>query len=525
MKKTLFTHSLRSLLVGGTLLASTLSYSTDAVSAEKEKTSITIYSKAGPGGISPNLYRPVMGQNNYVHYNQIPGYAMVRKEHNITLDTKRSEYSLTDVAAFIDPTTVSFKSLTAPQSTSVLEQNFMFDLVSLDKLAARFIDKDISFDKHRGGNQPNETISGKLLSVLNNQLIVQKNDGTITSTYANAATFPSLPGEFYTKPTLKWDLYTDTIGDHRVETSYQTDGITWWADYNAVYSDGADANHGFLDLGAWVSILNKSGGGYDDAKLKLVAGDVHRATAPARQAQMMRKEMAYMDTASSNVAGFEEKSFFEFHLYTLGRPTSIPDNSTKQLELFPKVNKVPVEKKIVYYGADKNMRFYGGMNQNRNFGVTGNKKVDVYIEFKNEKEHGLGMPLPAGKLRVSKLDSDDGSLEFIGEDNLDHTPKNEKVLLKLGSAFDIVGERKQLNFNVNHKQKYLTETYEVTLRNHKNESVDVIVKEPVYRGANWTIYNQTAAYDKIDAHNIQFPVTIPKDGEKKVSYTVKYTWE
>ena len=516
-------HSLlkKSIAVGAALLT----LSTTSALAADAKTSVTIYSKSGPGGIQPHLYRPVVGQHHYIHYNQIPGYAMVRTEQDITLSKNRSTFNLTDVAAYIDPTTVSFKSLTDPKGTSVLEQNFMFDLVSLNKLAERYVDKKISFEKHMNGNKPNEVISGTLLSAYNGQLVVQSDAGDIVSSHANNAIFPNLPEGFYTKPTLVWDIYTKKPGKHRIETSYQTDGITWWADYNATFKEGKDANSGFLDLGAWVSILNKSGGSYEDAKLKLIAGDVNRAPqAHGRSRMMAKRAMVASNMAASAPAGFSQKSFFEFHLYTLGRDTTIPNNSTKQVELFPKANSIPIKKKFVYYGADQNIRYYGGTNQSRDYGTKSNKKVDVYIEFKNEKEKGLGIPLPAGKIRVNKLDEADGSLEFIGEDTIDHTPKNEKVLLKLGSAFDIVGERKQLDFKVNHSRKFMNETYEIVLRNHKEEAVDIIVKEPLYRAANWTIHNQTHGYKKVDAHNIEFEVTIPKDGEKRISYVVHYTW-
>lgn len=492
---------------------------------ENDETSITIYSKTGSGSVSPNLYRPIIGQYYIPHYNQIPGYAIVRTKKDIDLKIGRNTYNLTDVAAYIDPTTVSFKSLTNPKGTTVLEQNFMFDLVSLNKLAERYIGKEISFEKNKSGNKPDVTIEGTLISALNGQLVVEQSNGNIVSTHANAVTFPKLPEGFFSKPTLVWDINNNKAGKHNIEVSYRTDGITWWTDYNAIYSDGENANKGYLDIGAWVSILNKSGGSYKNAKLKLVAGDVNRVQ-PASSPRYARKmSMAMMDGGMKNeVSGFSQKSFFEFHLYTLGRKTSIPENSTKQVELFPKATKIPVDKKLVYYGADKNLRYYGSINSSRNYGTTSNKKVDVYLEFKNEKENGLGIPLPKGKLRVSKLDEADGSLEFIGEDNIDHTPKDEKILIKLGSAFDVVGERKQVNFKVDNYRKYMDETYEITLRNHKDESVDVIVKEPMYRAANWKLFNVSSAYNKINSNTIEFPITIPKDGTKKINYMVRYTW-
>jgi hypothetical protein len=229
--------------------------------------------------------------------------------------------------------------------------------------------------------------------------------------------------------------------------------------------------------------------------------------------------------ARDDVAGFEEKTFFEYHLYTLGRPSSLPDNSTKQIELFPQVAGVPCEKTLVYYGQDQFYWGYGGSPYtDRNYGITGNKKVDTYLSFKNAKEQGMGVPLPAGRVRVSKLDTADGSLEFIGEDRIDHTPRNETILLKLGSAFDVVGERRQVDFSIDTGRKVITEEIEVKIRNRKQEPVRVMVKENLYRWVNWRIVSSSHAYEKQDARTIHIPVTIAADKEAVVRYTVRYTW-
>jgi hypothetical protein len=209
----------------------------------------------------------------------------------------------------------------------------------------------------------------------------------------------------------------------------------------------------------------------------------------------------------------------------LGRPSSLPDNSTKQIELFPQAAGVACEKTLVYYGQAGMYPGYGGSPYtDRNFGVTGNKKVDTYLSFKNTQENGMGVPMPAGRVRVSKLDTADGSLEFIGEDRVDHTPKNETILLKLGSAFDVVGERRQVDFNIDTSRKTMTEEIEVKLRNRKDEPVKVIVKENLYRWVNWKIVSSSTAFEKQDAHTIQIPVTVPADKEVVVRYTVRYTW-
>jgi hypothetical protein len=319
-----------------------------------------------------------------------------------------------------------------------------------------------------------------------------------------------------------WDVNAAKPGAQRTRVTYQTSGITWWADYNITFAEGKNANSGVLDVNAWVSILNQSGATYPDAGLKLVAGDVQRAAPEPTYAMRDRRAMMAAEVAQT---GFAEKAFFEYHLYTLGRKTTLPDNSTKQIELFPPVSKVPADKVLVYYGLPSGFpSFFADPVVDRNLGTEMNKKVDVYLRFKNSKEAGLGMPLPAGRIRVNKLDPADQSLEFIGEDTIDHTPKDEQVLIKLGNAFDVVGERKQTDFKVDINKHTLEESIEVVLRNHKQEPVQVLVKENLFRWLNWQITQSSAKYEKVDARTVQFPVDVAKDGEATVRYTVRYSW-
>ena len=487
-----------------------------------QSTSLTIYSTATPGAIPPEMYRPVMQQAQYGrNLNQsIPGYAVVRQERPLDLPGGRSSIRFADVAALIDPTTVTFVSLTDPDGTHVLEQNYEFDLVSTAKLMARYLDRPITVEQIHGDSV--STISGTLLSTAGG-LILKDVDGRVKviKTYSNVQ-FPKLPGGLITKPTLVWDITTAKPGTHRTRVSYQTTGMTWWADYNIVFTEGADANSGVLDIGAWVSIINQSGAGYEDAKLKLIAGDVHRAAQPEMRMYAMEKGRRRAGAAPQ---GFEEKAFFEYHLYTLGRPTTLPDNSTKQLELFPSAKGVPCEKVLVYYGLERGYRgFFPSPMTDRNFGTQSNKKVDIYLRFKNAKQNNMGMPLPSGRIRVNKLDPADDSLEFIGEDTIDHTPKDEEVLIKMGSAFDVVGERKQLDFKADTTRKWMEEQIEIKVRNHKEEAVKVIVKENLYRWVNWRITEKTHDYEKIDARTVHFPVTIEPDGEVTIRYKVRYSW-
>jgi hypothetical protein len=512
--KPLVLQAVRRMVLGVATLSCVLSaYAADT---RRDDTSITIYSSAAPGAIPPELYRPTPGVG-MPRGMAIPGYAMVRHDRPLTLTAGTSTVRFTDVAAYIDPTTVQFGSLTDAANTRVLEQNFQFDLVGTDKLLSKYIDREVTLERATGDRVT--TLTGTLLSAMDG-LVLRSKDGQIHAVRDyGSIRFGELPGGLITRPTLVWDVAAQRAGEHRTRVSYQTGGITWWADYNLVFSEGANANSGFLDVGAWVSIINQSGATYQDAKLKLIAGDVQRIQPDAPQALGRAKEMM----ASSMDAGFQQKDFFEFHLYTLGRRTTLPDNSTKQIELFEAAKRVPARKVLVYYGAPMHY-FPPEPLIDRNFGVQMNKKVDVYLEFRNEEKVGLGIPLPAGRMRVAQLDKADGSLEFIGEDVIDHTPKNEDVRVRLGSAFDVVGERRQADFRVDSSAKWVEEEIEVRLRNHKKEAVEVIVKENLYRWTNWQILRGTHKHEKEDARTIHIPVRVEKDGETVVRYRVRYTW-
>jgi hypothetical protein len=478
------------------------------------ETSITIYSSAAPGSLSPQTFKS--GGEGYT----VPGYALVRQERDFTFNKGRNTLRLSDVAGQIDPTTVSFESLTDPQNTRVIEQSFEFDLVSTAKLLNKYLDQDISVVQAQG--QTPETVSGTLVGTQGG-LVLKSPEGAVRviNGYSQVK-LPSLPGGLISKPTLVWDIAAEKAGAHKTRYAYQTGGVTWWADYNLIYSEGKDANSCKLEVGSWVTIVNQSGTGYENAKLKLIAGDVQRAQ-PKYAGEMMKARA--MDMAQAAPAGFAEKAFFEYHLYTLGRPASLQNNSTKQIELFPMAHNVDCEKNLVYYGqAGQYFGYYGSPMTDRTFGNQSNKKVDVYLRFKNARDNGLGIPFPAGKVRVSKTDSADNSLEFIGEDVIDHTPRDETLQIKLGSAFDVVGERKQTDYRIDTNAKWIEEEIEIRVRNQKDEPVSVIVKENLYRWTNWSITKKTQNFEKQDARTIHFPVRIAKGGEAVIRYTVRYTW-
>jgi hypothetical protein len=488
---------------------------TSIIHADESKTNLTIYSTVDPGSISPELYRPTLnGQVNY----SIPGYAIIRDRQEMDLKEGTNKINFPGVATYIDPTTVSLKSLTDPNGTRVLEQTYFFDLANKQALLAKYLGQEITVEQFQ--NDHLVSFTGKLINS-NDGLILQNDDKLTSINHYSNIRFTNLPG-IITKPTLTWNIVAQKSGKQQMEIAYQTSGITWWADYNAIFTDTEDASKGFLSLSAWVSIINKSGANYENANLKLVAGHV-KSIKNNRHAPMAM--MAIKATNNTETAGFSERAFFEYHLYTLERTITLPDNTTKQIELFKSIDKIPVIKQYYYKGAADNP-FYG-INTNRDIGVEGNTKVDVYLKLSNDKKSELGFALPAGRIRVSKIDTGGSAPtpEFIGENVINHTAIDENIIIKIGSAFDMVGERKQVNFNVDNARHIMNETFEITIRNHKNQNVEVTVIEPMNRGENWKILENSSNYEKIDSKTIHFPLVIKKDSEGKIRYTVQYTWQ
>ena len=483
--------------------------------AQPDASALTIYSSQQPGAIAADFYRPVPGAAVPAAAS-VPGYAMVRQDRDVPLTIGRSTLRFTDVAGLIDPTTVTF-TVPAIPGVRVLEQNFQFDLVSTSKLLLRYLDRPITVE--RGVGTETATVSGTLLSAADG-LVLRGSDGSVHALNGySAVKFPELPGGLITQPTLVWDLNSPVAGTQRARVTYQTGGITWWADYNVVFNEGRTANSGLLDLSAWVSVINQSGATFKDARLKLVAGDVNRV-----QPQMVQRgELMQSATAGRTApAGFAEKAFDEFHLYTLGRTTTLPNNSTKQIEIFDQARQIPAKRVLVYdaLGAQT----FGAPYTERDPGFAANTKVETFVEFRNDAASGMGVPLPAGRVRVARVDPADESLEFIGEDAIGHTPKDETVRLKLGSAFDVVGERTQVDFTADANARWAEEEIQIKVRNHKAQSVEVEVREPLYRWSRWKMLMHSHEFQKDSAQLMHFNVTVPKDGEVVVRYRVHYNW-
>ncbi len=422
-------------------------------------------------------------------YNQ--NRALVRDIRSLDLASGTGIVSITDVAAAMDPTSVHFKSATAPDKLAVLEQNYEYDLVGSQKILEKYVDHDIRLVTDKG-----EIMSGKLLSASGEDVVIQDEKGGIRIVKGKSIQnfdFPKLPEGLITRPTLVWQV--DNAGPKKqdVELSYLTGGVNWHAEYVAV----TDAQDKQLDVSGWVSIENHSGTAYRNAKLKLVAGDVN--VVQERAAGGFMEDRAVLKAAAA--PQFEEKSFFEYHLYTLQRRTTVKNNETKQVALFPP-SRTAAQKLFLYDGAS-----YGD-------------KVRVQIEFKNGKKEGLGMPLPKGKVRVYKQDTD-GSLEFIGEDAIDHTPADEKVRLYLGNAFDLTGERVQkATRKVSNRSR--EEDYEIKLRNHKKEAVEIVVSERFW--GDWNLTKQSAPSVKKDSRTAEFKIPVQPNSEAVIQYTVLLSW-
>ena len=431
---------------------------------------------------------------------------LVKDTRTLRLPRGASQLRFMDVAQLIDPTTVHIKSLTSANSLQVVEQSYEYDLLNPQKLLDKYVGRQLTLVLKRVENGSDRLVPVPATLLSNNAGQVWRIENQIVINPTNIAEirFDQLPGDLIAKPTLVWSLNNSGADSQTVEASYLTTGLNWRSDYVVVVNqDDTKA-----DLNGWVTLDNRSGATYRNAELKLVAGDVQRVR------EMAKREMELMRTdqvrAAAAPAQFEEKSFFEYHLYTLQRPTTIKQNETKQISLLSGSG-INVKKELVLYGQQF---YYQGYN---NPGEPVKEKVGVYVEFKNSKENNLGQPLPAGIVRVYKAD-DSGAQQFVGENRIDHTPKDESVRIKLGEAFDVTAERKQTDYKVIARRIW-EYAYEIRIRNHKEQPVTVIVNEPIT--GEWEMISSTFPAQKTAAFAARFSVPVAKDGEAVLSYRVR----
>ncbi|MBW8000863.1 MAG: DUF4139 domain-containing protein [Planctomycetes bacterium] len=425
-------------------------------------------------------------------------FAVVKESRNIEFKKGVNRIEFTDVASAIDPTSVNFKCISAPGAVTILEQNYEYDLVNSQSLLKRYLDKDVTVFLKGSGADTGSEITGKLLASVGNDLILKSKGGGIEIVSKNMVeriSLTQLTGDLVTRPTLIWLADAKEKGSQLCRVTYTTGRINWKADYSAVLND--DENK--LDFSGWVTIDNKSGATYSDADVKLIAGDVRRAV-PARRGGRL-ESLGY---AAAPAKAFEEKAFGEYHMYTLGRKSTINNNQVKQIEFITPAMGVPARKVYVYERSQQA------------------DKVQVRIEFNNKKDVGLGIALPMGKVRVFKKDPADGGLEFLGEDRIDHTPAREKLKLYIGNAFDIVPEHTLVDSNVGKRRR--TETHKIELRNRKSKAVVINVDEKFPSWVNWVITDASQKFVKHDANTARFKVRLKGDSVTVLRYTVNQTW-
>jgi len=433
--------------------------------------------------------------------------ALVRDVRQIHLSPGVFPLHFEDVAASINPATVHFRSLSEPAKLSVVEQNYEYDLLDPQKLLQKYVGKEVTLvraEKDAGSTKWTETKA--LLLSDNNGPVWKIGNEIVTGMGADSYRFPDLPDNLYSRPTLVWTLDNRGANAQKVEAAYLTENMNWKADYVLTVTRDEKA----ADLDGWVTLTNNSGVAYGNAKLQLVAGEIHQV-APAVQAQMMAKAMRVDQAAAAG--NFTQENFSEYHLYSLERRTSIQNNESKQISLLNGTG-VPVEKYLMVEGQTYYYRNPQGI------GNAIPEPVKVYYRFKNEEKGGLGMPLPAGTVRVYQADSK-GGVQFVGEDNIKHTPKDETLKIYIGNAFDVVCERKQTDFKKLASNLYEME-YAITLRNHKAGPVTVEVREPV--GGDWEVVNSNFTPQKLDSTTIGFQVPVEKDGSATLTYRVRVKW-
>lgn len=433
--------------------------------------------------------------------------ALVRDVRTLRLPRGISDLRFMDIAATVNPATVHFRSLSEPARLGVLEQNYEYDLLEPDKLLRKYVGRDVTLMRTRqeDGTTREEAVAARLLS-FNNAPVWQIGKEIVTGFRADHIRFPELPGNLYSRPTLIWSLNNEGATRHRVEASYLATKLAWNADYVLTVARDDKA----ADIDGWVTLTNGSGTSFRNASLQLVAGDLNRVRTVLGR---MEVDAAAERSLPRSAQAMSQEAFSDYHLYTLERKTSVNNNETKQVSMlgatgFPVAKRYVVDGQAFYY---RNAQHPGSRLKD---------VVQVYYQLKNEARVGLGMPMPAGVVRVYQSDSK-GGVQFVGEDRINHTPKDETLNLKIGNAFDVVAERKQVDFQRIATSVYEVE-YEIVLRNHKTAPVTLEVNEPI--GGTWRILRSTHQWVKTDAWAAQFNIPVGADGTSTLTYRVRVTY-
>lgn len=473
-------------------------------------------------------------------YNQ--DFAVVRQQLPLDLKAGENQVNVSDITMHLEPDSIVLRDPTGKHALNVREQNYRADPISETMLLSLYEGQTIDFQV--GTPEGTRTIKGKVIrsgyvphnyfamnrygqnyyqaqaSGASEQPVIEV-DGQLRFSLPGIPVFPRLTDDSILKPRLEWLLATDKAGKFPAEFSYVTGGMSWEADYNIVAPEKGD----LVDIVGWVTMDNQTGKTFENAHIKLMAGDVNKL----QRGGVNAKNFAAMDASIGGVISppVSEKAFDEYHLYTLERATTLRDRETKQVEFIHAAG-VATKQIYIYDGVRIDSNRYNGWNwdnirNDHSYGTESNAKIWVMREFRNSEANHLGMPLPKGRVRFYRH-NDDGQIEFTGENTMDHTPKDETIRVYTGNAFDLAGERRRTNYTVDVAKREATESFELKIRNHKKEPVDVRVVEHLYRGTNWEIVAKSEDYQKKDSQTIEFPATIAPDGEKTITYTAHYTW-
>jgi len=486
----------------------------------------------------------VAGQPALTIYNQ--NFAVVRDTVPLDLKQGLNEVRFSDTTAHLETDSVILRDSQGKTNFQILEQNYRNDPVSQELLLSLFEGKTIDFLVTEP-NKPNTIVQGKIIRSgyamhsqealrrygpnyaaaqaamaygnANAQPIIEA-DGKLRFTLPGQPLFPALGTDTVLKPTITWQLQAEKAGKLDAELAYITGGMSWEADYNIVAPENSD----LLDVVGWVTMDNQSGKTFENAKIKLMAGDVSKIQERNTYSYLGNEELAVQ--AVDSTAPVTEKAFQDYHLYTLARPTTLRDRETKQVE-FIRAAKVQSQKIYVYDGMKLDWQQYRGyqmenIRNNQNLGAESDSKVAVMREFKNSEANHLGMPLPKGRVRFYK--EDDKQLEFTGENVIDHTPKDETIRVYTGNAFDLVGERRRANYKIDTSKNTIDESFEITLRNHSKDATEIRIVEHLFRWFTWDISEKSDAFTKTNAQTIEFRAQLKPNEEKKVRYTAHYSW-
>ena len=465
-------------------------------------------------------------------YNQ--DFAVVRQDLPLDLKSGENQINVNDITMHLEPDSVILRDPTGKHAMHVLEQNYRADPVSQFSLLSLYEGRTIDFEL-----PDHSTVKGKVVrsgyvrpdyfnmngygqNYPPQEEAIVEVAGQLRFGLPGTPIFPDLTAETILKPRLEWLLATDRPGKFPAEFSYVTGGMTWQADYNIVAPEKGD----IVDIVGWVTMSNRSGKAFENARIKLMAGDVNKIQPGQAVNGRVVMQMAGMAGGVFSPP-VTEKTFDEYHLYTLVRRATLRDSETKQVE-FIRAAGVGTKQIYVYDGVKIDANRYNGWNwenfrNDHSYGTETNPKIWVMREFRNSDANHLGMPLPKGRVRFYRR-NEDGQIEFTGENTIDHTPRDETVRIYTGNAFDLAGERRRSDYLIENNNRTATESFEIKVRNHKKEPVEVRVVEHLYRALNWNIVSNSSEYKKVDSHTIEFPVTIAPDEEKTITYTAHYTW-